>query len=322
MSSSLSNSAILEERIRFVAPRLQSLTPAHVIRFIQDVCHFSNANDESSISLPEDSSEFMSDSEQLDPSKTLAYAEKIIADALSKYKPEGFSNTAFTQLWTSAKESVARSSSTSAISGSSRPLANDSIPSFFEDPSPPPEFHKYILPKVLSLINMIDPSALSSQTSLWNFLLDSTRVQNASEARNAVTLRCRTFIPHSSPKALISAFIKGIKPSTLRNALFDEFNLNLLNSLEDLVSRTIILHKNLSSLTPSLKNTSFRSALPSSFLQESRRTSHHHTPHHSPSQAPSKHHSSQPLSRPFCNFCKRRVTRVKHVVILLAVPQK
>ncbi|KAL0245062.1 hypothetical protein GEMRC1_009142 [Eukaryota sp. GEM-RC1] len=86
MSSSLSNSAILEERIRFVAPRLQSLTPAHVIRFIQDVCHFSNANDESSLSLPEDSSEFMSDSEQLDPSKTLAYAEKIIADALSKYQ--------------------------------------------------------------------------------------------------------------------------------------------------------------------------------------------------------------------------------------------
>ncbi|KAL0245036.1 hypothetical protein GEMRC1_009116 [Eukaryota sp. GEM-RC1] len=191
-----------------------------------------------------------------------AFGAFLKIDNTAKYKPGGFSNTA------SAKESVARSSSTSAISGSSRPLANDSIPSFFEDPSPPPEFHKYILPKVLSLINMIDPSALSSQASLWNFLLDSTRVQNASEARNvlnslsmnpartsdihsyfeqlqAVTLRCRTFIPHSSPKALISAFIKGIKPSTLRNALFDEFNLNLLNSLEDLVSRTIILHKNL-----------------------------------------------------------------------------
>ncbi|KAL0229217.1 hypothetical protein GEMRC1_013837 [Eukaryota sp. GEM-RC1] len=95
-----------------------------------------------------------------------------------------------------------------------------------------------------------------------------------------------------------------MKPTTLRDAPFDGFHLNLLNSLNELVSRTSILHMNISSLTPSLKNTTFRSALPSSFSQKSARTSHLHGQHHSPSQVHSKHHFSRPLSRPFCNIRK------------------
>ncbi|KAL0251542.1 hypothetical protein GEMRC1_000755 [Eukaryota sp. GEM-RC1] len=47
-----------------------------------------------------------------------------------------------------------------------------------------------------------------------------------------VVNRCQKFICLSRPKIIAEAFLKGRKPSSLRNSLFDEHRLSAFNSLD------------------------------------------------------------------------------------------
>ncbi|KAL0251981.1 hypothetical protein GEMRC1_001193 [Eukaryota sp. GEM-RC1] len=112
----------LEKRIRFISPKLTSLTPDSVARFLQEVCHFSHAQEEE---IPAQAIEDPDDEE--DDEEEFVSAEEH-EDEHNEDEP--------------------------------------TLPSYLEDPKPPLNFHKYILPKIMSLISMVDSSAMKSQASL------------------------------------------------------------------------------------------------------------------------------------------------------------
>ncbi|KAL0251074.1 hypothetical protein GEMRC1_000288 [Eukaryota sp. GEM-RC1] len=119
------------------------------------------------------------------------------------------------------------------------------------------------------------------------------------EQLQAVLFRCRTFVSLKNPKPIIKAFIQGIKPVALQNTLFDEFNLNLLPSLETLLFRTLALHSNLTSLSITPQNfTPKDGSIPSLPRNESRLSSNSDNRRNHPN-------SSHTLSNSQCNFCKK-----------------
>ncbi|KAL0238648.1 hypothetical protein GEMRC1_013121 [Eukaryota sp. GEM-RC1] len=190
MSLPSTNLANLQEKIRFVAPRLTSLIPGSVASFIQEVVQYTSSTSTEASALPRVRAPTPSTTAA--PNETLRAAEKLIADAAKKFEIPGFGQGIFAPMWSAAKKVALQEAEASAMSSSLldglNGLSLDLVaPSFFGDPPAPENFHKYILLKVLSLIRLLSPSSLSSQEDFWNFLLSTTRAQNASEARRLVS---------------------------------------------------------------------------------------------------------------------------------------
>ncbi|KAL0231437.1 hypothetical protein GEMRC1_010841 [Eukaryota sp. GEM-RC1] len=262
-------------------------------------------------------------------------AEKLIANAAEKYEIEGFHKDTFAPMWSAIKrttlQEVEASSLSSSLANSLDDLSVDLLaPSFFGDPSPPDNFHIFILPKVLSLIRLISPSALSSQEDLWDFLLATTRAQNASEARSlisslnmkgtntealnsyleqlrSVVSRTINYVSLDRPKIIVESFLKGLKPSSLRNSLFDEHRLSAFNSLDILISRTLYLHQNsvLSESETPISSRLHRDSSRSSFPPRSNYRNSNPSGHSSNFPSKKPFISSDAKNSLFCNFCKK-----------------
>ncbi|KAL0239478.1 hypothetical protein GEMRC1_009586 [Eukaryota sp. GEM-RC1] len=329
MSLPSTNLANLQEKIRFVAPRLTSLIPGSVASFIQEVVQYTSSTSAEASALPRVRAPTPSTSDA--PNETLRAAEKLIADAAKKFEIPGFDQDTFAPMWSAAKKVALQEAEASAMSSSLldglNGLSLDLVaPSFSGDPPAPENFHKYILPKVLSLIRLLSPSSLSSQEDLWNFLLSTTRAQNASEARRlvsslnmngphlhslnayleqlrSVVSRCQNFICLSRSKIIVEAFLKGLKPTSLRNSLFDEHRLTPFQDLDSLISRTLFLHQN-SILSESTEayNPNHPKNTPRNYSRNVRRN-----PQQEKSTNPTfeSYSFSNASSQPSCNFCKQ-----------------
>ncbi|KAL0240069.1 hypothetical protein GEMRC1_010176 [Eukaryota sp. GEM-RC1] len=215
--SSLPASHLLADQVRFVAPKLSSLSTNAVARFVQEVSHFLQASEpDQSQSIPlTEPTVFPSVSASIpSAAERLAEVEQMIHAALKESHLEGFDPETFAAYWSAAKKvTIAANDSPSPkpSSGTSMPrflqddadalrrhlktsnLSHSSSfphqlddwngPSFFDDPPVPEGFHRFILPNIISLIRIMCPTALSSQENLWTYLLSTIAAKDASEAR-------------------------------------------------------------------------------------------------------------------------------------------
>ncbi|KAL0239395.1 hypothetical protein GEMRC1_009503 [Eukaryota sp. GEM-RC1] len=289
--TSLPANSLLAEQVRFVAPKLSSLSTNAVARFIQEPSRtFLLLNQEEEIEI-------------------------MIHAALREVRPEGFDPKTFAAYWSAAKEATVNAnpseptstnsssfyssstsvptflnddtqkmkskfnrstSNTSQSSSSLHQLDDWDDPSFFDNPPLPEGFHRFILPDVLSLIRFMSPHSCNSQESLWKYLLQQIEAKDASEARmllrslsmnapghEALTRylqefqktanRCCRFIDTNRPKPLLESFILGLKPDALKYKILDEFRLNLIRDVESLISRTLEINNTLVSDKPQNK---------------------------------------------------------------------
>ncbi|KAL0240146.1 hypothetical protein GEMRC1_010253 [Eukaryota sp. GEM-RC1] len=211
-------SHLLADQVRFVAPKLSSLSKNAVARFVQEVSHFLQASEPEqfqSIPLTEPTVFPASSASIPSAAERLAEVEQMIHAALreSHSHLDGFDPETFAAYWSAARKVTiaANPPSPKSSSGTSMPnflkddadtlrrnlksskLSHSSSsphqlddwdgPSFFDDPPVPEGFHRFILPNIISLIRIMCPTALSSQENLWTYLLSTIAAKDASEAR-------------------------------------------------------------------------------------------------------------------------------------------
>ncbi|KAL0239376.1 hypothetical protein GEMRC1_009484 [Eukaryota sp. GEM-RC1] len=129
--TSLPASHLLADQVRFVAPKLSSLSTNAVARFVQEVSHFLQASEpDQSQSIPlTEPTVFPSLSASIpSAAERLAEVEQMIHAALRESHPEGFDPETFAAYWSAAKKVTI-----AANPPSPKPSSETSMPKFLKD---------------------------------------------------------------------------------------------------------------------------------------------------------------------------------------------
>ncbi|KAL0242773.1 hypothetical protein GEMRC1_005336 [Eukaryota sp. GEM-RC1] len=141
--TSLPANSLLAEQVRFLAPKLSSLSMNAVARYIQEVSHFLQAFEPSAFQ-----NLHLAEPRKRDPTATtattpqsvaerLAEVEIMIHAALREVRPEGFDPKTVAAYWSAAKEATISANPFEPTSSnpSSFYSSSTSVPAFLDDDS-------------------------------------------------------------------------------------------------------------------------------------------------------------------------------------------